>query len=78
MVAIGPSGIVGGAVTAVDGTYDISGLAPGTYRATFVDPNGGRLQEYWDDSADYDGATPFNITAAGTATVDAALALPPP
>ena len=77
MVAIGPTGaIAGGAVTAADGTYTIAGLAPGTYRATIVDPNGGRTQEYYDNSPDYAGATPFNITAANTATINAALALP--
>ena len=65
-----------GAVTDWDGTYTIAGLAPGTYRATIVDPNGGRAQEYYNNSADYAGATPVNITAGATATVNAALALP--
>jgi alpha-tubulin suppressor-like RCC1 family protein len=78
VVAIGPSGIAGGAVTAADGTYTIVGLAPGTYRATFADPVGGRVQEYFDGAADYSGGTPFNVTAAGTATVDADLAVPVP
>ena len=63
VVAIGPTGIAGGAVTATDGTYTIAGLAPGTYRATFVDPNGGRTQEYHDNSPDYAGAAPINLTA---------------
>ena len=76
VVAIGPSGIAGGAVTAADGSYTVDGLAPGTYRVTFADPNGGRTQEYYDDSPDYDGATPVNIVAANTVTIDAALALP--
>lgn len=76
VVAIGPSGIAGGAVTAADGTYTISGLAPGMYNATFVDPVGGRAQEYHDDSPDYPGATPLAVTAGSTATVDAALSLP--
>ncbi len=76
VLAIGPTGIAGGAVTAANGTYTISGLAPGTYRATFVDPNGGRIQEYWNNSPDYGGAAAINITAANTATVNAALALP--
>ncbi len=48
--------------------------APGTYRATIVDPNGGRTQEHYNNSPDYAGATPFNIAAANTATIDAALA----
>jgi hypothetical protein len=74
VVAIGPTGnIAGGAVTAPDGTYTLAGLAPGTYRATFVDPNGGRTQEYYNNSPDYAGATPINITAANTATINANL-----
>lgn len=78
VIAIGPAGIAGGAVTASDGSYTIAGLAPGTYRATAVDPVGGRAQEYFDDSPDFGGATPFNITAGTTATVNAALAQAPP
>ncbi len=78
VIAIGPTGIAGGAVTAPDGTYTITGLAPGTYRATFVDPDGGRTQEYYDDSPDFGGATTFTIVAAGTTTASAALALPGP
>ena len=76
VVAIDPAGIAGGAVTAADGTYTIPGLAPGTYRATIVDPNGGRAQEYYDNSIDYAGGTPFNVTAGATATVNAGLASP--
>jgi hypothetical protein len=79
VVAIGPTGnIAGGAVTAANGTYTIAGLAPGTYRATFVDPNGGRTQEYYDGSPDYAGSTPINITAANTTTINASLAYPSP
>ena len=44
--------------------------------ATIVDPNGGRTQEYFNNSPDYAGSTPINITAGGIATVNAALALP--
>ena len=73
VLAIGPTGIAAGAVTAANGTYTLGGLAPGTYRATFVDPNGGRNQEYWDNSPTYPGATTFNITAANTTTVNADL-----
>ena len=74
VVAIGPTGaIAGGAVTAPDGTYAIAGLAPGTYRATIVDPNGGRAQEYYNNSPDYAGATPVNITAANTTSINANL-----
>lgn len=74
VIAIGPSGIAGGAVTGADGTYTIAGLPAGTYRATFADPNGGRAQEYFNDSPDYPGATPFAITAGSAVTIDATLA----
>lgn len=77
VIAISPNGsISGGAITAPNGTYTISGLAPGTYRATFADPNGGHRQEYWTNSPDYAGATPFTLTAGATITIDAALAMP--
>ncbi len=74
VVAIGPTGVRGGAVTISDGTYEISGLTPGTYRAAILDPNGGRILKYHRDSPDYAGATPFTLTAGTTTTIDAALA----
>ncbi len=76
VIAIGANGVAAGAVTAANGNYTLAGLTPGTYRATFVDPNGGRTQEYWDDSPTYPGASTFNITAASTTTINAALRRP--
>ncbi len=77
VVAIGPTGaIAGGAVTSGAGTYTIAGLPAGTYWATFVDPNGGRRQEYWDNSLTFEGATAFAVTGGGTSTRNAALAVP--
>lgn len=66
VVAIGPSGIAGGAITAADGTYHLGPLPPHDYRVTVVDVVGGRPQEYWEDSSDHDGATPVAVTAAQT------------
>ncbi len=77
VLAIGPTGINGGAVTAANGTYAINNLPPGTYRVTFVDPNGGRTQEYWDNSPDFIGAGTLNVTAANNVNdVDGFIALP--
>lgn len=73
VIAIGPSGPAGGAVTAANGTYAIGGLAPGTYRATFVDPSGALRQEFWNNGVGYDAATPIAVAAGGTATANAAL-----
>ena len=73
VIAIGPNGVAGGSVTAGNGSYTISGLPAGTYRATFVDPNGGRTQEYFDNSSDFAGATPFAVVGGGSVTVNAAL-----
>ena len=74
VLAIGPNGIAGGAITAANATYIINNLPPGTYRAAFVDPTGGHTLEYHQNSPDFAGATPFNITAASNTTINAALA----
>lgn len=71
VLALGPSGIAGGAVTGGDGTYDIPGLPPGTYRAAFVDPTGEHPLEYWANSADYAGADTLLIAAGDTTIIDA-------
>lgn len=76
VIAIGSSGITGGAIAAPNGTYNIPGLPVGTYRAAFLDPIGGGTLEYHDNSPDYTGATPFNITAGATTTINAALVHP--
>lgn len=73
VVAIGPTGPAGGAVSAADGTYTIDGLAPGTYRVTIVDPTAARRQEYWHDATDFGGATPIAIGAGTTAVASAGL-----
>ena len=77
VLAIGPSGVAGGTSTAADGTYTISGLAPGAYRAVFVDGVGRRVTEYWNNSPDYAGASVINVTAGNnTANINAALFRP--
>ncbi len=70
VVVIGADGnIAGGAVTGADGRYTVDGLRPGTYRAVMVDPTGGRVQEYWRDSASYAGATTFSVAPGAAAVV---------
>lgn len=76
VVAIGPSGIVAGAVTAADGTYAIHGLPAGVYRATYLDPTGAHAQEYWPDSPTYEGGSDLVIAGGSTTTADAALGAP--
>ena len=74
VLAIGPSGLAGGAVVGPTGAYTIDGLAPGTYRVTFVDPIGLRPQEYWNNATSFAGATTINVTAGITASnIDATL-----
>ncbi len=76
VMAIGPTGVAGGAVSATNGTYTLPGLPAGTYRATFVDPSGAHTQEYWDNSPTYSGAATLNITTGATTRIDAALLHP--
>lgn len=76
VIAINNQGIAGGAVTGPNGTYTLSGLPAGTYRATIADPLGGRTQEYWDNSPDFGGSTSFSVTAGGNTTISAALSHP--
>lgn len=73
VLAIGPAGPIGTTVAA-NGSYTIDGLAPGSYRAAFVDPSGGRSLEYSGGSADFAGATAFDITTAGATPLSASLA----
>jgi hypothetical protein len=77
VVALSPNGsILGGAVTDGAGNYSIAGLLAGNYRATFVDPNGGRAQEYWNNASTFGGATPITIAGGAATAIDAALRLP--
>ena len=61
-------GISGGAFTAGNGTYTITGLPVGTYKVTFFDGFGGRAQEYWDNASTFDGGTTLNVTAGNVTT----------
>lgn len=54
-------------------TYTLAGLAPGTYRATIVDPNGGSTQQSYDGGVDYAGGTPINVNPGNTTAIEASL-----
>lgn len=73
VVAIAASGTVRFTTSDGLGDYHIDGLAPGTYRATFLVPGSGSPQEYWQDSADFNGATPFNVAAGQVTTISPTL-----
>lgn len=72
-IAIGADGVAGGMIANDDslapGQYDLDGLAPGSYRAAFVDPYR-NLIEYWHDSPDFAGATLFAVAADDVTVID--------
>lgn len=74
VIAIGPTGVAGSAVTDGNGEYRISGLPLSTNRATILDP-GEYPQEWFDDASGYATATLFSVTGNdnGGVTVDATL-----
>jgi len=57
---------IGLAYTNTDGTYDIGGLATGTYRLGFSDYSGAYLGEYYNNATDVDSATDIAVTAGAT------------
>lgn len=60
-----------GAVTAADGTYAVSGLAPGDYRLYFADLSGGNVSGF------RGGSTPEFVTVVAGESTPADQALPP-
>lgn len=66
VIAIGPGGIAGGEIADAKWEYRLTGLAPGTYRVTFVSPETG-FQQFYNDAPSYDDATPVSVTAGATA-----------
>ncbi|MEZ3159268.1 carboxypeptidase regulatory-like domain-containing protein [Microbacterium sp. BWT-B31] len=63
------------ATTAADGTYALSGLAPGEYRVYFsAQPASGLVNEYWPNTHDYFAATAVTVAAgASIPGIDASL-----
>jgi len=67
---------VGSSDTDVDGSYDIGGLASGTYRVEFRDYNDNYLKEYYNNKSSLDSADDISVTVPQTVTgIDASLAL---
>lgn len=67
VLAIGPSGPAGGAVTDADGRFVFDELGAGDYRIQLLDPGGRHLVRFWDDHDDL-AASHLVPVAPGTAT----------
>lgn len=69
---------VNGATSVADGTYDIKGLAAGTYTLEFLDEAGDYVMQYYDGILDWRLATPVVVPAGATVSgIDAVLTPPP-
>ena len=73
VMAIDAGGNLRGAVAGPDGSFSMSALPVGTYRAAILDTAGDRRLEFWNDEADFAGADTFTITPGTAAVVDADL-----
>jgi 5-hydroxyisourate hydrolase-like protein (transthyretin family) len=63
------------ATTMADGSYNLGGLAVGTYRIQFSNSDGLLQQEYFDDTPDFNSATDVSVGSAVTLSgYDASLA----
>lgn len=59
---------LGQALTQADGSYDLGGLAQGTYRIEFHDSEGFHVREYYDDAPGFGSATDIAVGASVTLT----------
>jgi hypothetical protein len=50
-----------------NGDYSLSGLAAGTYRLKFSDPNGAYLTEYWNSKGSLETGNDIALSGATTA-----------
>ena len=67
----------GSAQTGPEGGYELTGLAPGTYKVAFEDYSGAHLTEYWNDKASLQAADAVSAAAGATVpAIDAELATP--
>lgn len=70
--------LAGGATTAGDGTYEVTGLGAGPHLVVFLDVAGAHRYEYFDDATTPAGAQVLALQAGQTTLADAALAAAPP
>jgi 5-hydroxyisourate hydrolase-like protein (transthyretin family) len=64
-------------VTAADGTYELTGLAPADYTVDFSAQDETQyLSEYYQDEYTYSSADPVPVTSGGTSTADGVLGAP--
>lgn len=68
--------LVSSTSTIAGGAWSITGIADGTYRVEFVDPNGTHINEWWNNQATLAASTPVAI-AAGTVASNINAALVP-
>lgn len=73
VLAIDAGGQLRGAVTDTDGSFAITSLPVGTYRAAILDTAGERRLEFWDDQRDYGAADTFTVSPGSPVVVDAHL-----
>ncbi len=66
--------VYGSDTTAVDGSYNIGSLSPGSYRVLFEDTSGDHAREYYQNVSTLGAATDVVVTSSGEATgIDASL-----
>jgi hypothetical protein len=71
------AGHVASATSAANGTYTVSGLAPGSYEIEFVPSSAAYLTQYYGGAASLEASTPVTVTkGATTAGINAALKAP--
>lgn len=59
--------------TGADGAFDLSGLAAGEYVVGLQDDSGTYVDEFWEDGATLEDATPLEVTDGQTTTIEPVL-----
>jgi hypothetical protein len=64
-----------GGCTGVDGSFQTTGVASGSYLAEFDDAVGGHLGEWWDDARTYNTAAPIAVSLGAATMANASLTM---